>query len=695
MEALAALHRGVPVSLAEAEFHRLVPALLRARSALDADERAAASAVVQQAMRLSAAVAGLQPVLDEAAGRWALVKGIALAARYHGAFDARQTSDLDVLVPRARLVEVVAAMKQQGVAAAPGWRRALGSGAGEVPLRVTEHVTLDLHWSLLHSSEARTAFDLPTDELLAESQPVEIMPGLVVPTTSTSDTLLHLAYHTATSGPERLGPLDDLRRVALAVDDWDELVGLAERRRMALLLGCMLERVESTFGAGSVPTLTPRQRAALGEGTVWQRIHHAVDEARPASSAFGRSGHARLVIGSTRASTATSATTLARHTVADVRARARGRVTLADTRFSDALRPRVLMLSLEPWDDTWRRNQHLARALLADRLVESVVVVEPPVRRGSVVVREPWDGVTAVRPVQPLPDKAGGKQWLGRWVRETLLGEAEVLWVNDAPLGRWVLHDGIPTLHDVTDDWRQIPQPWDARRRLVAAEDVLARRARTVVCSEVLAQRWRERYGVDPDLVPNAVDLSRYGFGAPVPLAGPGPHLLYAGTLHEDRLDLDLLVRLAAEPAVGTVHLLGPDLLPPPQRQRLVQAGVVLHPPVPGPQVSLWLQSADLLVLPHRVDAFTLSLDAIKAYEYQAAHRPVVATPTSGFQHLRGSGMAIAEPADLVATAARVVRGEQQATALDDPPDWKVRAAAMGVVLRGLVERGYPPVTDA
>ena len=46
------------------------------------------------------------------------------------------------------------------------------------------------------------------------------------------------------------------------------------------------------------------------------------------------------------------------------------------------------------------------------------------------------------------------------------------------------------------------------------------------------------------------------------------------------------------------------------------------------------MASADVLVCPHRVDSFTLSLDAIKSFEYVASGRPVVATPTSGFQAL-------------------------------------------------------------
>ena len=56
----------------------------------------------------------------------------------------------------------------------------------------------------------------------------------------------------------------------------------------------------------------------------------------------------------------------------------------------------------------------------------------------------------------------------------------------------------------------------------------------------------------------------------------------------------------------------------------------------------------DVLVCPHLVNAFTLSLDAIKAHEYLATDRPVVATPSSGFQLLQAPGLRVVERADFV-----------------------------------------------
>ena len=48
-----------------------------------------------------------------------------------------------------------------------------------------------------------------------------------------------------------------------------------------------------------------------------------------------------------------------------------------------------------------------------------------------------------------------------------------------------------------------------------------------------------------------------------------------------------------------------------------------------------YLQHADVLVVPHLVNAFTDSLDPIKLYEYQAVDKPVISTPV---RRLQGCG---------------------------------------------------------
>lgn len=294
----------------------------------------------------------------------------------------------------------------------------------------------------------------------------------------------------------------------------------------------------------------------------------------------------------------------------------------------------VVLLSLEPWDDVWRRNQHLTTQMLSQGLVRRVVFVEPAVpgrgRRFS-----PVPGVEVVRPALVVPRRLGGLWVVAAVLLASVLRHADLLWVNDAPLGALCLVPRRRTAYDVTDDWRTSVLTRRHRRRLVRAENRLTRRARVIVCSAVLRERWAARYGVTPPVVQNGADLDAYRDAEPVVLTGAAPHVGYLGTLHGERLDLDLVVALARDARIGSVHLVGPDSLTPAERVRLdAEPGIVRTGAVPAPDVPRWALAFDVLVCPHLVTDFTRSLDGIKAHEYLASGRPVVATPTSGFQDL-------------------------------------------------------------
>lgn len=342
---------------------------------------------------------------------------------------------------------------------------------------------------------------------------------------------------------------------------------------------------------------------------------------------------------------------------------------------------RAGLLSLEAWDDVWRRNQHLAARLVRSGVLRSLEFMAPPEPGLSVRARSsrPEPGIEVVTPPLLVPRRHGGHRLLGAWLRRRLRG-VELLWVNDPVAGVGSMRAGVPVVYDVTDDWRAMPQDPASRARIVAAEDALARYAdATVVCSGVLANRWQDRYGVRATVIPNGVDVAAIRAAAPVQLGPDGPHAVYVGTVHANRIDLQLVADLAAA-GVGTVHLVGPDGLSAADREQLSRSGVRLHGPVPARAVPSWLVAADVLICPHLVDDFTLSLDAIKAHEYLATDRPVVATPSCGFQELHADGLAVVG-ADGFVDAVRKAAGSGP-FARPAPPSWDERAAAFGAVLR-------------
>lgn len=379
----------------------------------------------------------------------------------------------------------------------------------------------------------------------------------------------------------------------------------------------------------------------------------------------------------------------------------------------------LVVVSLEPWDEVWRRNQHLVAGLLADDPGLRVLFVEPPVdhlhdlRRGAQPtlgrpVRRlgPQDGAPAgrawaYRPTKWLPRRldAGGDDRRARAVARVArrLGMVDpVLWVND-PGGAAVLRaTGWRALYDVTDDWlRAVREPAE-HERLEAAERVLMERcAEVVVCSPALVRA----KGADRPvtLLTNAVDVDAYRTPAPRPADLPdGPYAVYVGTLHPDRLDVDACLRLATHlRATGSrLVLVGPPLLDPLDLTRLEAAGAVLLGARPAALVPAYLQHAGALVVPHVVDDFTDSLDPIKLYEYLAVGRPIVATPVAGFRDQPPDRVTTASPQHLPDVVARVL-ADADATGADatgprfplrppadaDVPRWSDRVREMAEVL--------------
>lgn len=316
----------------------------------------------------------------------------------------------------------------------------------------------------------------------------------------------------------------------------------------------------------------------------------------------------------------------------------------------------VVLVSLEPWDEVWRRNQHFASRLVRKALVERLTFLAPPSRHPPLPF-SPERGVCVVTPMLRTPKRLGGLAFAALGVR-SVVREASLLWINDAEVGRHLLRRDQPALYDVTDDWRTSATLPRVRRRLIRAENLLSRRALTVTCSEVLQERWRTRYGTHALLVRNGVDLEGVRLATGRRLAGPHPHVGYVGTLHDERLDIALVLRVADLPEVGKLHLIGPDCLEPSSRASLVQhPKIVLHAAVATSEVPGWLRGLDVLICPHRVTPFTLSLDAIKSHEYLASGRPIVATATSGFQHLAAPGLWVAGGDDLPSQVVLAIKG--------------------------------------
>lgn len=371
----------------------------------------------------------------------------------------------------------------------------------------------------------------------------------------------------------------------------------------------------------------------------------------------------------------------------------------------------LVLISLENWDQVWRRNQHLVAGLLRAGTIDRVLFVEPPIdplhdlrirRRPSrtrglrrLVVDEVPGELWAYRPTKILPrrvDKHGDVRRAGKVVRvaQRLGMESPVLWIND-PGGVEVLTATAWTaLYDITDDWLVADRPLAETSRLREQEARLFDTCQAVVvCSESLAATKSVKREVE--LIPNAVDLEPYRVLAPRPPDLPkSPVALYVGTVHRDRIDVDLCIATArllgssTNPQErGTLTLVGPAPLPRADLEALRAAGVRLLGPKPSSQVPAYLQHADALVVPHIVSDFTDSLDPIKAYEYQAAGRRVVSTPVSGFREDTDQRVDVVRSEEFPRAVARAVASPARwsSVQLDSIPSWTERVAQMAAVI--------------
>lgn len=368
----------------------------------------------------------------------------------------------------------------------------------------------------------------------------------------------------------------------------------------------------------------------------------------------------------------------------------------------------LVVVSLERWDTVWRRNQHLVTGLLRRDPELRVLFVEPATDplHDALSHRRPRLG-RGLRRAAAMTGVATGRLWLyeptkllprridrradARLARSVVRAgrraglSTPLLWVNDA-IGANVLEQtDWPAVYDITDDWVRAERTSAETDRLIAQEDVLLRRAReVVVCSRELA---RSKGSARPvTLIPNAVDVDAYRVPAPRPGDLPaGPVALYVGTVHRDRIDLDLCLETAqALRGLATLVLVGPAPLGPADRRLLVDSGVLLLGARPHERIPGYLQHADVLVVPHVVTPFTESLDPIKLYEYRAVGRPVVSTPVAGF---RDSGDPRIRAVAREDFSAEVVRRVPATSTFPegaddlDVPSWADRTEAFAQVL--------------
>jgi len=388
---------------------------------------------------------------------------------------------------------------------------------------------------------------------------------------------------------------------------------------------------------------------------------------------------------------------LQRDAVTSQRDRSSGDVSAPDATSHADLRE-LVVCSLEPWNDVWRRNQFFTDALMRRNPGLRVLYVEPPAdvlfdlwsRRVPTLPRLrklSQDGrLRALRPLKPFPRRCG--DWVdGVLLSQVILAARAVgftrpaLWINDVTFAPLIARTGWPSLYDVTDDWLLAPFPPRELERLRRLDGIALARAReVVVCSAALAAtRGATR---DVSLVPNGVDVAHFRRPHPRPRDLPmAPTAVYVGLLHEARMDVELVVDLARALPHVTLVLVGPSSLGPGPRRLLERLpNVSLLGPRAYRDIPAYLQHADVVIVPHRISAFTESLDPIKAYECLAVDSPTVATPVAGFRDYP-KDLNVVDRNDFRERVEEVLSGLRMVSEKAAPADWQERSLAFEAAL--------------
>jgi teichuronic acid biosynthesis glycosyltransferase TuaH len=326
----------------------------------------------------------------------------------------------------------------------------------------------------------------------------------------------------------------------------------------------------------------------------------------------------------------------------------------------------IVFISLEPWDDVWRRNQFLCDGLLRRSDATHILFVQPPsdnsfavrsrnfakIQLSASLLSGGYEGrLQLFTPTKWFPNSFP----LGRKLNESSLTKqvagalasigwsATHLWINQHEAAS-LLDAGIAaqSIYDITDDWTTFSGN-QAHLEVVTDQDhkLCVGATQVIVCSD---QLFEDKFNlVKPNrlhLIPNGVHVDHYVSVTddnkqqhPVTLDWQKPVYGYTGTVHGDRVDVNLVAEIAKLNPKATIAMVGPNLLDREDQLRLSKySNVVFTGAMPYVELPEVMRAFDVCIVPHVVTSFTESLNPIKLWEYLAAGKPIVSTNVAGFR---------------------------------------------------------------
>ncbi len=230
------------------------------------------------------------------------------------------------------------------------------------------------------------------------------------------------------------------------------------------------------------------------------------------------------------------------------------------------------------------------------------------------------------------------RKWAGKRIARLAkkLGfEKDVLWITNPRMVDIVSE--VPSrlrFFDAIDDLRLHPQLQKFSRSIRKTYEWVESQT-DFICIAAEAQRGMFPKNTNLFLMPNGVDgifLSGELPKVPLDLARiPKPVVSYVGALQE-RIDVGLVSAIADTLPNAHFVFIGPELSPSYFETLKKKPNVYFLGPKRFEEIPAYIHHSDVCVIPHKIDAFTRSMNPLKIYEYLACGKPVVSTPVAGVE---------------------------------------------------------------
>ncbi len=326
----------------------------------------------------------------------------------------------------------------------------------------------------------------------------------------------------------------------------------------------------------------------------------------------------------------------------------------------------IVFVSLEPWDEIWRRNQFICDGLLRRSHETKILFVQPPfdnsyalrirklanVRYTPALVPSGYgDRLQLLTPTKWFPNSVPlGRVWNEKHLRSQIkqaIGDLNWLpthlWINQHEAAHLRDEEIAPrSIYDITDDWTKFSGNQSQLGLITNQDAALCKTCEhVIVCSQQLFDDKTSFVDLDRlHLVPNGVHVDHYKTVAdtnfPVHELAQNwvnPVFGYTGTIHGDRVDVQLITAVAKAYPSATIAMVGPNLLAGADKHAVNQfSNIVFTGSLPYSDLPEIMRAFDVCMVPHLVTPFTESLNPIKLWEYLAAGKPIVSTNVAGFR---------------------------------------------------------------